>query len=62
MGRVIPVCSAEGPYLAGFGIDIAEPEKLQDSLDVMLGLQGGQGGEHDGAVAGPVLLIHLADT
>lgn len=62
MGRVIPVCSAKGPYLAGSGIDISEPEELQDSLEVMLGLQGGQGGEHDGTVAGAVLLVYLADT
>lgn len=33
-----------------------------DGLDVILGLQGGQGGEHDVAVAGAVLLVHLADT
>lgn len=48
-------------YLAGFGVDVSEPEELQERLDVILGLEGGQGGEHDGAVASPVLLVHLAD-
>lgn len=52
----------KGLYLAGLGIDVSKPEELQDGLDVILGLQGGQGGEHDGAVAGAVLLVHLADT
>lgn len=61
MGRAAQVCGAEGPYLAGFGVDISEPKELQDSLDVILGLQGGQGSKHDGAVAGTILLVHLAN-
>lgn len=56
------VCSTKGLYLAGFGIDISKPEELQDGLDVILGLQVGQGSEHDGAVASTVLLVHLAHT
>lgn len=52
----------KGLYLAGCGIHVSKPEELQDGLDVILGLQGGQGGEHDGAVASAVLLVHLADT
>lgn len=38
MGRAAQVCSAKGPYLAGFGIDVSKPEELQESLDVILGL------------------------
>lgn len=55
------MCGARA-YLAGFGVDVSEPEELQERLGVILGLEGGQGGEHDGAVAGTVLLVHLADT
>lgn len=61
MGRAAQVCSAEGPHLAGFGIDISKPKQLQDSLDVILGLQGGQGSKHDRTVAGTILLVHLAN-
>lgn len=50
------------PYLTGFGIHIPKPEELKDGLHVILGLQGGQSSEHDGAVASTVQLVHLTDT
>lgn len=49
-------------YLAGFGVDVPKPKELKDGLSVILGLQGGQGSEHDGAVASTVQLVHLTDT
>lgn len=38
MGRAAQVCSTQGPYLAGFGVNISKPKELQDSLDVILSL------------------------
>lgn len=52
----------QGAHLAGLGVDVASAQQLQDGLKVAVGVECGQGSQHDGRVASLVLLVGVTQT
>ena len=53
---------ARPSYLGRTGVDIALLEEPADNISLVVGLDLGQGGQHDGRVASLVLLVDISRT